>query len=122
MSQLGDLTLVAPPVTAGGVGTLKLAGEFDLSNNHELEQALAGAIDGGTRDFIVDLSGVTFLDGTMLNTLVFARKRSARRNGRLVLVRPPSAVWRVFVVTGMSRAFATFASLEAAEQYLHAAA
>jgi anti-sigma B factor antagonist len=118
MNELGDLTLVLPPTDAGGARTLKLAGEFDLSNNHELEQAISEAIDAGTRHFIIDLSGVTFLDGTTLNTLVLARKRCARRNGRLVLVRPPAPVWRVFVLTGMSRAFATYASQEAAEQNL----
>jgi anti-sigma B factor antagonist len=117
MNELGDLTLVLPPET-GGAQTLKLAGEFDLSNNHELEQAISEAIDAGTRDFIIDLSDVTFLDGTTLNTLVLARKRCARRNGTLVLVRPPAPVWRVFVLTGMSRAFATYASRDAAEQYL----
>jgi anti-sigma B factor antagonist len=120
MSELGDVTVVAPPSGAVGVRTLKLAGEFDLSNTHELEQALATAIDAGGRELIVDLSEVSFLDGTALNTLVLARKRCARRNGHLVLVRPGAQTWRVFVLTGMSRAFATFDSRPAAERYLHA--
>jgi len=114
------VTAVAPPPGAAGVRTLKLVGEFDLSNSHELEQALATAIDAGGRELIVDLSEVSFLDGTALNTLVLARKRCARRNGHLVLVRPGAQTWRVFVLTGMSRAFATFDSRPAAERYLHA--
>jgi anti-sigma B factor antagonist len=120
MSELGDVTVLAPPSDAAGVRTLKLAGEFDLSNSHELEQALATAIDAGGRDLVVDLSDVTFLDGTSLNTLVLASKRCARRNGHLVLVRPGPQTWRVFVLTGMSRAFATFDSRPAAERYLRA--
>jgi len=118
MSELGDVTVLAPDGGANGVRTLKLAGEFDLSNSHELEQALAAAIDAGGRDLVVDLSEVSFLDGTTLNTLVLAGKRCARRNGHLVIVRPGPPTWRVFVLTGMSRAFATFDSRLAAERYL----
>lgn len=112
--QLGQLSVVE----ATDPRTLRLAGEFDLSNNHELERTLTAAIDAGSHDLIVDLREVTFLDGTTLNTLVLARKRAARRNGRLVLVRPRSPVWRVFVLTGMSRAFSTFDSPQAAARHL----
>jgi anti-sigma B factor antagonist len=114
MTQLGELSVVE----AAGPKTLRLTGEFDLSNNHELEHALTAAIGAGARDLIVDLRDVSFLDGTTVNTLVLARKRSARRNGQIVLVRPPSPVWRVFVLTGMSRAFAAFDSPESAARYL----
>src|SRR5947209_3371479 len=103
---------------AANVQLIALSGEFDLSNNHELERTLTAAIDAGARDLVVDLRDASFLDGTAMNTLVLARKRAARRNGRLVIVRPPSPVWRVFVLTGMSRTFPAFESPATAARYL----
>lgn len=97
---------------ANPVRTLKLTGEFDLSNVHRLSRALSDAVDSGIRGLVVDLSEVSFLDATTLHTLQAGRNGSEARKGTLILVRPPAHIWRIFVLTGLSRAFQAFGSRE----------
>lgn len=95
-----------------GVEVLQLEGQFDMSNVATVERALDDAADA--RAVIVDLSDVTFLDSTMLNTLQQARRRL--RRAELLLVRPPKDVWHAFEVTMLDRLFTSFDSLAAAER------
>jgi anti-anti-sigma factor len=99
------------------VEIIALEGEFDLSNVRQLEHAIEQGIDAGACDFIADLSEVDFLDGTSVHALLDGWKRAARRNGRFVLVNPPARIWRVLVLIGVSRTFATFASRREALAY-----
>jgi anti-anti-sigma factor len=92
------------------VEIIALEGEFDLSNVRQLERAIEQGIDAGARDFIADLSRVDFLDGRSVHALLDGWKRAARRNGRFVLVDPPVRIWRVLVLIGVARTFATFSS------------
>src|SRR5206468_3880493 len=107
--------------TASGDATpvdiIALEGEFDLSNVRQLEQAIDQGIDAGACFFIADLSEVDFLDGTSVHALLDGWKRAASRNGRFVLVKPPARIWRVLVMIGVSRTFATFTSRQEALAY-----
>jgi anti-anti-sigma factor len=110
----------AGPTASGDVipvEIIALEGEFDLSNVRQLEHAIEQGIDAGASDFIADLSEVDFLDGTSVHALLDGWKRAARRNGRFVLVNPPVRIWRVLVLIGVSRTFATFASRQEALAY-----
>src|SRR3954471_18340599 len=103
-----------------GVQTIVLEGEFDMANVAQLEHAIDQGIARGACDFITDLSEVEFVDAAAVHALLRGWKRAARRNGRFVLVRPPEHIWRVFVLIGVSRTFATFGSQEEARAYLNA--
>jgi anti-anti-sigma factor len=110
----------AGPTASGQVtpvDIIALQGEFDLSNVRQLEHAIDEGIDAGACDFIADLSEVEFLDGRSVHALLDGWKRAARRNGRFVLVSPPARIWRVLVLLGVSRTFATFASRQEALGY-----
>lgn len=100
--------------------TIVLAGELDMANVDELEQAIDEGIEAGARDFIVDLSAVEFIDATTIHALLRGWNRTARRNGQFMLVRPPYRIWRVFVLIGVARTFAVFASQQEARGYLAA--
>ena len=56
-------------------------------------EGAAGATDAGAKpdngDVIVDLAGVTFIDGSTLGALIHARRRMSERN-RWLTVRAPS--------------------------------
>jgi anti-sigma B factor antagonist len=93
---------------------ISLRGEFDLSTVDRLELAIDQAIQAGARDFVVDLSEVEFLDATTVHALLSGWKRVTGNNGRFVLVNPPDRIWRLFVLIGRSRTFATFPSREEA--------
>ena len=113
-----DLKVVNGREGRDAVGVLELSGDFDIANAVRIDEAVSKAVGAGVRDFAVDLTRVSFFDAAALNALLLARKRSARRNGRLVLVRPGPMVWRVFSVTGLSHTFQAFASAREALDYL----
>jgi anti-anti-sigma factor len=48
---------------------------------------------------VLDLSDLTFLDSTGLRTVVTADERARESGRRLVVVRGPDAVQRVFAIT-----------------------
>ena len=116
-----SVVMSAPAAGAEAINTLELVGDFDMAIAHELDRAIADEIDAGGRHFVIDLRAVTFLGGSALNALVRGRKRALRRNGQLVLVRPPARIWRLFVLTRLCEAFPAFASPDAALQYLSSA-
>jgi anti-anti-sigma factor len=54
---------------------------------------------------VLDLSGVTFMDGTGLSTLTRARERALAVRRRLILVEMPTAAKRALVVTRLAQLF-----------------
>jgi anti-sigma B factor antagonist len=100
------------------VHVIALEGEFDMSNLGRLERAIQQAIGAGGRDFVIDLSEVTFLDATTVHALLTGWKRVTGDNGRLVLVKPPDRIWRLLVMIGRSRTFASFGSQAEALRHL----
>lgn len=80
---------------------VRIRGELDLSTSPELGEALGREIAAG-KSVVLDLSGVTFIDSTGLNTLIRAL-RSCEANGGALRLRPdlPAQVSRVFQITGL---------------------
>jgi anti-anti-sigma factor len=93
---------------------LTLDGAFDRSNAAQVESALGDAVVADRPQLVVDLRGVSFLDSTMLRVLIRGLGDTAARGARLALIRPNATVWRVFVLTGLSRSFASFGRLDEA--------
>jgi anti-anti-sigma factor len=83
----------------GDIVRVVLTGEFDLSVVPDVEDELARIEADRPRVLAIDLSGISFMDSSGLRTLVSAdaRARAARR--RLVIVRGPPPVHRVFEIT-----------------------
>ena len=100
------------------VHLVRLSGEFDVASVPEVVTALDEAIaDPESRTLAVDLSAVTFLDSTMLQTLVAARDRAQLARKPVWLVRPEPLAWRVFTVTLLNKLFRDFGTLDELEQY-----
>lgn len=81
-------------------GTLQVSGEIDLSNAHQLRSALdhATRLDAPT---VIDMSGVSFLDSTGLNTLMEYRLSGAR----LTILHPSPQVARLLDLTAAHQVF-----------------
>ena len=79
--------------TIRGTDVTTFEGEIDLSVADEALQTILQAAETGAST--VDMSGVTFMDSSGLNTLLQAA-RSMNGNGPLVIRRPSEAVRRVF--------------------------
>lgn len=82
-----------------GVVRLLLKGELDLSTVGKVEDELGRAEAGRPPVIALDLGSLSFLDSTGLRMLVMADKRARDEKRRLVIVRGPSSVDRVFAIT-----------------------
>jgi anti-sigma B factor antagonist len=76
-----------------------LVGELDLSTVAKVQETLRRVEEGAPPTMVVDLSKLTFLDSTGLRCIVTADERARDAGRRLVVVRGPDAVQRVFTIT-----------------------
>jgi anti-sigma B factor antagonist len=78
---------------------MALAGELDLSSVAKVQEALRRVEADPPSTLVVDLSKLTFLDSTGLRCIVTADQRARDEGRRVVIVRGPDAVQRVFAIT-----------------------
>jgi len=72
---------------------------IDLIRGRKVQDALQNLEAGAPPVIVLDLSKLTFLDSTGLRCLVTADQRARDGGRRLVIVRGPDAVQRVFAIT-----------------------
>ncbi len=82
-----------------GGTSFALSGELDLSTLDHLETVLDGSLDGKPGLVVVDLRDLTFLDSSGLRVLLGLHAGQREKGGRVVLVRGPRRVHRVFELT-----------------------
>ena len=82
-----------------GLVQLVLSGELDLSTVDKVENELGSVEEGEERMLVLDLSALTFLDSTGLRLMVTANQRAQKDGRRLVIVKGPETVQRVFSIT-----------------------
>ena len=76
-----------------------LVGELDLSTVGKVEEELREIEKPAPPMVVIDLSRLTFLDSTGLRCIVTADERARDAGRRLVIVRGPDPVQRVFAIT-----------------------
>ena len=74
-------------VLVEGAPHIRLIGECDMSLVPDLQEHLSAVLDGGAR-LVFDLERVTFLDSTILNVFLQARRASPPGGEVLLLCRP----------------------------------
>ena len=105
-----DLGTVGTERLADSLWVLQLAGEHDLSTVPAVEAAFERIAETGTT-VVVDLSDATFIDSTVIRTLL----RSMERGENLLLVVPRrGAVRRALELTGVSKLLPVFETRAAA--------
>jgi anti-sigma B factor antagonist len=82
-----------------GLVHVALVGELDLSTVAKVQEELRRVEAGSPRTVVVDLSKLTFLDSTGLRCIVTADERARDQGRRVVIVRGPDPVQRVFTIT-----------------------
>ena len=85
----------------GEMVRLALAGEFDLSNATQVEDALKEIERERPSLLVLDLRELTFMDSTGLRVMVSADARARDDSRRLAVVQGPEPVHRVFRITGL---------------------
>ncbi|MDX6672039.1 MAG: anti-sigma factor antagonist [Solirubrobacteraceae bacterium] len=82
-----------------GRARVVLRGELDISSAPVLEEALGRVEEAAPAVLVIDLRGLAFMDSTGLRTVVSADQRARDQGRRLVIVRGPEPVDRIFSVT-----------------------
>jgi len=82
-----------------GLVHVALVGELDLSSVAKVQEELRRVEATSPATLVVDLSKLTFLDSTGLRCIVTADERAREDGRRIVIVRGPDAVQRVFAIT-----------------------
>ncbi len=84
--------------TGGRVG-IAIRGELDLAATARLRAPLEDAAARASDALVLDLSAVRFIDSTGLHAILSVSRRMKAEGRRLMLIRPPAPVMRVFEVT-----------------------
>ena len=83
-----------------GVQSIALFGEIDLADVERLEHELRVAEASDAPSIVLDLSGLRFIDSSVVQAVLRAFHRCG---GRLTLLRGPRSVHRVFELTALDR-------------------
>jgi anti-anti-sigma factor len=79
-----------------------MRGDHDLSTVNSLTVTMAAAIASENSDVVVDLSGVTFIDGATIGVIVRARELLRLRARSLTLRAPSRSAKRVLDLCGIA--------------------
>ena len=81
---------------------VRVAGELDIATTPQLAQTLRDA-EPHARLIALDLRDVTFMDCSGVQVIVDASRRARDLGRRLILLRGPPTIDRVFALTGHTR-------------------
>ena len=87
---------------SGDEHVIALSGELDLDCADRVTQELLRAEATDARRIVLDLSDLRFMDSTGIRLILAADARSRMDGDRLVLIRGPRSVHRVFELTGVA--------------------
>ena len=82
---------------------IALQGELDISSAERVEQELRRVEEGSPTTMLLDLRPLRFIDSTGLRLVLGADLRARRAGRRLVIVRGPDTVHRVFRIALLDR-------------------
>ncbi|MEU6422463.1 STAS domain-containing protein [Streptomyces spiralis] len=84
------------------VALLKAEGHLDVDTATELQAHLANQLHHGRRHFLLDLTGVPFMDSSGMNIILRVYQEVRDRPGSVHIIAPAPAVRRVLDLTGVS--------------------
>ena len=91
---------------------LEITGEIDVYTAPKLREKLIELVSDGSYYLIVDLEKVDFLDSTGLGVLVGGLKRVRNHDGSLKLVCTQEKILKIFRITGLTKVFPIYASVD----------
>jgi anti-anti-sigma factor len=97
-----------------GVFVIAVEGEADMTTAVKFNESFFSAARSGVRRVVADLTGVSFIDTTMLNALVVGHRRMMRDHGCFAVVCSGPRVNRVLEITGLGQILSVFGSRQEA--------
>lgn len=80
----------------GTTQTVTIRGDVDCTVSDKLSAVIDRAIAGGPETLVIDLSATGFLDSTGVYCMLRAKRHTAARGVRLVMIPAPEPVQRIF--------------------------
>lgn len=108
-------------IREGAIDVVAVTGEYDMSNVEALDDALRAALSYETTSCLLDLSQVTFMDSTVIHSLVRWSKEaqvSEREALAIVVGGPETPAARILGLVGLLKRLPVFPSREAARAAL----
>jgi stage II sporulation protein AA (anti-sigma F factor antagonist) len=100
-----------------GVSVLKVSGRMIFEDSlFVLREHVQKANAAGIRGFVIDLSGVPYLDSSACGELIRVHASIAKAEGSLVILAPVERVRGLLLRTGLTAVFQIVDSLEEAER------
>jgi anti-sigma B factor antagonist len=99
-----------------GFPVLAVTGEIDIYTAPLFKQAVVNMVSEGTKDVIIDLAGVTFMDSSGFGTLLGATKRLRPEGGGLHLAGANSTIQRMLRLTRLDTIMQVYGSVEEAAE------
>lgn len=87
---------------------------LDAHNSEELKSELNRIFESGTRDVVVDLKDVRFIDSSGLGVLVSGFKNASTKQGSLKLTALQTQVKSMFELTRLHRVFDIYQTVDEA--------
>ncbi|MDF3301244.1 STAS domain-containing protein [Streptomyces tropicalis] len=84
------------------VALLTVEGYLDVDTATELQAHLANQLHHGRRHFLLDLSGVPFMDSSGMNIILRVYQEVRDKPGSVHIIAPTPAVRRILDLTGVS--------------------
>jgi len=98
---------------AGDILVVRARGELDLDTSREFRLRVDADLDRfGSRDLVLDLAGVTFLDSSGLGAILGRYKKVAENGGRLALAGFAPHVGRLLELSGIMRIVGSYPTVE----------
>jgi len=82
-----------------------VSGEFTADSIDVFKRNVSERLNKAGRDFVVQISDVTFIDSAGLETLLWLQDEAAERLGQIRLVQPGEDVRTILHLTGLSPQF-----------------
>jgi anti-anti-sigma factor len=97
-----------------GAVRIALRGELDLAHAYTFDEELRRVEETRPPCVVLDLRELRFLDSCGLARLLAARRRARKLGHRLLLVRGPAAIQRLFALSAVDEAFDMVSEVPAA--------
>lgn len=95
-----------------GIDMIEASGEIDVYNSFEFKKIVEDLIDTGSRQIIIDLEKVHYVDSSGLGALINQRTKMQKAGGDLFLVKISDQIRSVLELTKMTVFFKIFKNRE----------
>ncbi len=95
-----------------GSPLIRITGRVDSMTSPEIETAIKDLAMAGRRTILCDCSAVTHVSSAGLRVFLSAQQSLSRAGGEMILIAVPDTILRVFAMSGFTRLFRMFPTVE----------